>query len=112
MKDFENWKNIPCILQVDLEYPENLHELHNDYPLALERLVINKVEKLVPNLLNKEKYVVHHKNLKLYEELGLKITKIHKGITLLINMNKYIDLNTKLRANAKMILKRIISSNL
>ena len=81
MKDFENWKNIPCILEVDLEYPENLHDLHNDYALASERLMINKVEKLVPNLLNKEKYVVHHKNLKLYEELGLKITKIHKGIS-------------------------------
>ena len=60
MTKFNNWKNIPCILEVDLEYPENLHNLHNDYPLAPERLMINKFEKLIPNLNNKKKYVVHH----------------------------------------------------
>ena len=102
MTDFElkNWKNI---LEVDLECPENLHDLHNDYPLAPESLMLNGVEKLVPNLKNKDKYVVHHQNLKLYEELGLKITKIHRGISFDEKpyMKKYIELNTKLRANAK-----------
>ena len=39
-KELENWKNIPCILEVDLEYPKDLHDLHNDYPLAPERLKI------------------------------------------------------------------------
>ena len=33
----QNWKNIPCILEVDLEYPKELHDLHNDYPLAPEK---------------------------------------------------------------------------
>ena len=66
-----------CILEVDLEYPKELHDLHNDYPLAPERLVLGKVEKLVPNLNDKIKYVIHYENLKLYESLGLKITKIH-----------------------------------
>ncbi|CAH3133130.1 unnamed protein product, partial [Pocillopora meandrina] len=42
MSDFDNWKIIPCILEVDLEYPKELHDLHNDYPLAPERLMINK----------------------------------------------------------------------
>ena len=42
MIDFKNWRDIPCILEVDLEYPENLHDLHNNYPLAPERLIINK----------------------------------------------------------------------
>ena len=37
-----------CILEVDLEYPKELHDLHNDYPLAPERIVVNKVEKLIP----------------------------------------------------------------
>ena len=101
-EDFKNWKNIPCILEVNLEYPNHLHDLHNDYPLAPERLVVNKVEKLIPNLNNKEKYVVHHKTLKLYESLGLKITKIHRGITFKESawLKPYIDLNTNLRSKA------------
>ena len=42
-KELEHWKNIPCILEVDLEYPKDLHDLHNDYPLAPERLKRGKV---------------------------------------------------------------------
>ena len=49
-KELKHWKNIPCILEVDLEYPKDLHDLHNDYPLAPERLKIGNVEKLIPNL--------------------------------------------------------------
>ena len=77
------WRSIPCILMVDLEYPRELHNLHNEYPLTPERILPpgGKVEKLVPNLNDKERYVLHHENLKLYTRLGLKITKIHKGIT-------------------------------
>ena len=91
-----------CILEVDLEYPKELHDLHNDYPLAPERLVLGKVEKLVPNLNDKIKYVIHYENLKLYESLGLKITKIHRGIKFEEStwLKQYIDLNTNLRANA------------
>ena len=81
MKNAENWRKIPCILEVDLEYPKQLDDLHNDYPLAPENLLINGVENLIPTLMNKKNYVVHHQNLKLYEELGLKITKIHRGIS-------------------------------
>ena len=79
-KELGHWKDFPCILEVDLEYPRGLHDLHNDYPLAPERLKINNVEKLIPNLWDKEKYIVHHENLKLYLELGLKVKKIHRGI--------------------------------
>ena len=53
-KELENWENIPCILEVDLEYPKKLHDLHNDYPLAPERLKIDNVEKLIPNLWDKK----------------------------------------------------------
>jgi hypothetical protein len=42
----KNWRDIPCVLEVDLEYPEVLHDLLNEYPLAPERVVVNKVEKL------------------------------------------------------------------
>ena len=75
-----DWKHLSCILEVDLDYPEHLHNLHNDYPLAPERVKIGNVEKLIPNLNNKTNYVVHYENLKLYESSVLKITKIHRGI--------------------------------
>ena len=66
------------ILQVDLEYPKELHNAHNDYPLAPENITINKIDKLTPNLKNKTKYILHLKNLQLYLNLGLKLRKIHK----------------------------------
>ena len=67
------------ILEVDLEYPQELHDLHNDYPLAPEKIKVTKemlspycesirekfnisigqVHKLIPTLNNKEKYVLH-----------------------------------------------------
>ena len=101
-EELSNWKNIPCILEVDLEYPQELHDFHNEYPLAPERLVIRKMEKLIPNLNDKKNYV-HHKILKQYESLGLKITKIHKGIKFHEepSLAKYISLNTDLRTKAK-----------
>ena len=73
-KELSNWRTESCILEVDLECPKELHNLHNDYPLAPERLKVNKTEKLIPNLNDKKKYVVHYENLKLYESLGMKIT--------------------------------------
>nr|XP_012563435.1 unnamed protein product [Hydra vulgaris] len=79
-EDLKNWKSTSCILEVDLEYPEHLHDLHNDYPLAPERLKIDKVDKLIPNLNHKENYIIHYENWKLYERLGMKLTKIHRGI--------------------------------
>jgi hypothetical protein len=101
--EIENWKKHPCILEVDLEYPTQYHNLHNDYPLAPERLTIRGVEKLVPNLRNKTKYVVHHETLKAYEGLGLRITKVHRAIKFEESawMKQYIDLNTQLRTVAK-----------
>ena len=71
------------ILEVDLEYPQELHDIHNDYPLAPEKINIPKewlsdyclkianahnittgtVKKLVPNLMNKNNYVIHYRNL-------------------------------------------------
>ena len=99
----EEWREIPCILEVDLEYPKELHDLHNEYPLAPERMKINRVEKLIPNLSDKKRYVIHHENLKQCLDLGLKLTKIHRGIKFEESdwMKKYIDLNTDLRAKAK-----------
>ena len=100
--ELENWQSKPCILEVDLEHPKELHDFHSEYPLAPEQLLIDKVKKLAPNLNNKKKYVLHHENLKLYLRLGLRLTKIHRGITFVEEdfMKKYIDKNTKMREKA------------
>ena len=101
--ELETWGLYPCILEVDLEYPKELHDLHNDYPLAPEQIEVNKVEKLIPNLWNKKNYVIHYKNLKHYLKLGLKIINIHRGIKFEESewLKKYIALNTDLRTKAK-----------
>ena len=57
--ELDDWNHLSCFLEVNLEYPKDLHELHNDYPLAPERIKIGNVEKLIPNLNNKTNYVVH-----------------------------------------------------
>ena len=102
-EELKNWRSHSCILEVDLEYPKELHDLHNNYPLAPERLKIGGIEKLIPNLCDKKNYVVHHKTLKQYESLGLKITKIHGGIKFEESawLKPYIDLNTELRTKTK-----------
>ncbi|XP_072023059.1 uncharacterized protein [Amphiura filiformis] len=102
-KELDNWRKIPCTLEVNLEYPKELHDLHNDFPLAPERLIVNKVEKLIPNLNDKEKYVIHHVALKQCLELGLKLTKVHRGIKYREEafMKSYIDKNTSLRTKAE-----------
>ena len=84
------------ILEVDLEYPQELHDLHNDYPLGPEKVKVTDemlsnycekiqkkfnistglVHKLIPTLNNKQKYVLHYRNLQLYLDLGLKLKKI------------------------------------
>ncbi|KAG1677003.1 hypothetical protein GQR58_014046 [Nymphon striatum] len=100
--ELDSWKDHSCILEVDLEYPNELHDLHNDYPLAPESVTVNKVAKLIPNLNNKTKYIIHYENLKLYESLGMKIIKVHRGIKFEESpwLKKYIDLNTNLRSKA------------
>jgi len=104
-KELEKWRDLPCILEVDLEYSKNLHTLHNDYPLAPENIKPSnsKVDKLIPNLNNIMRYIVHYKTLKLYEKLGLKVTKVHTGIKFYESrwLKPYIYLNTKLRTEAK-----------
>ena len=114
--------DVGYILEVDLKYPKELHKLNNDYPLAPEKLAVtndmlskycksiaNKyeikvgdVKKLIPNLGNKTKYVVHYKNLQLYLALGTKLTKIHRVLQFKQSdwMKKYIDFNTKKRMSA------------
>ena len=103
VSELETWENHSCILEVDLEYPKSLHDLHSDYPLAPEQIDVNKVLKLIPNLGDKKKYMLHYENLKQYLSLGLKLTYIHRGIKFEESqwLKKYIALNTDLRTVAK-----------
>ena len=98
------WERTPCILEVDLTYPEELHDLHNDYPLCPERVECDKgVKKLIPNLRDKKNYVVHYKTLMQYLSLGMELKKIHRGIKFIEDdfLKPYIDKNTNLRTQAK-----------
>ena len=98
------WNKNPCILEVDLIYPEELHDLHNDYPLCPERVECDRgVKKLIPNLRDKNNYVVHYKTLMQYLSLGMKLKKIHRGIKFIEDdfLKPYIDTNVKLRTQAK-----------
>ena len=98
------WERTPCILEVDLTYPEELHDLHNDYPLCPERVECDKgVKKLIPNLRDKNNYVVHYKTLMQYLNLGMELKKIHRGIKFVECdfLKPYIDMNTNLRTQAK-----------
>ena len=101
--ELETWELHSCILEVDLEYPKKLHDLHNDYPLAPEQIKVNNVEKLIPNLWNKKKYIIHYENLKQYLNFGLKLTNIHRGIKFEESqwLKNYIALNTDFRTKAR-----------
>ena len=91
------------ILEVDVKYPIKVHDLHSDLPFLPERMEINKCKKLVCNLYDKKKYVVHINSLKQALNHGLKLKKIHR----IIEFNQkawlkpYIDMNTVLRKLAR-----------
>ena len=117
------------VLQVDLRYPPNLHDLHNLYPLAPEQMKItskmhspylksllkkhglNRMpssSKLVTNLQDKKGYIVHYRTLQTYLKLGLEITAIHK----ILAFNEepwarpYVELNTLKRKHAKTVFEQ------
>ena len=104
------------ILEVDLEYPQELYDLHNDYPLAPEKMKVTKemlspycesirekfnisigqVHTLILTLNKKEKYVLHYRNLQLYTDLGLKVKKVHRVLEFnqSLWLKQYTDFNT------------------
>ena len=111
------------IFEVDLEYPTELHDLHNHYPLCPERKLVktemlsdyqfalkkklkisdDHVEKLITDLHDKYNYRVYYKNLQLYLQLGLRLKKIHKVLSFTHEaiLKDYINSNSFLRQQAK-----------
>ena len=109
--------SIGYILEVDLEYCKKLHNSHSHYPLAPEKLEISSnmlskycsdiankygikvggVNKLVPNLRDKIKYVVHYKNLQYYLSLRMKLIKVHRILKFKQSnwLKEYIEFNTE-----------------
>ena len=109
-------------LEVDLDYPENLHDFHKDYPMVPEKIKIkdellspyglkikNKhdiksgdINKLVPNLMPKKNHVVHYRNLKHYLSQRLISKKVHRILEFKQSawMKAYIDFNTEKRKKA------------
>ena len=116
------------ILDVDLEYPQELHDLHNDYPVAPEKAKVSKnmlsryckeiaekykisigrVNKLIPTLKDKKEYVLHYWNLQLYLDLGLKAKTVHRVLEFDQSawLKQYIDFNTEKRKHARNPFKK------
>ena len=90
-------------LEVDVDYPKILFDLHKDLPFLPERKKVNKVEKLISNIEDKEKYVVHIKVLKQALNHGLVLKRVHRVTQFNQKdwLKPYIDINTKLRKEAK-----------
>ena len=98
-----NNHGVGYVLEVDVKYPRELHDHHNDLTFMREKIRVNGVEKLVPNLHDKKKYVIDVKALKQALDHGLVLEKIHRVIQFKQSawMKEYIDFNTRLRADAK-----------
>ena len=96
-------KDYGYLLEVDIRYSKKLHDYHNDLPFMCAKMKINGVEKLVPNLYYKRKYVIHMEALVQALEHGLVLERIHRAIEFKQSawIREYIDFNTRLRTAAK-----------
>ena len=103
IKNYDENSDKGYILEADIQYPRKLHDFHSDLPFLPKRMKIDKCKKLVCNLRNKKKYIVHMRSLKQALNHGLKLKKVHR----IIEFNQeawlkpYIDMNTELRKIAK-----------
>ena len=85
------------LLEVDVKYPRELHDLHNDLPFMCEKMEINKVKKLVPNLYDKKNYVNHVRVLNQAFKHGLILKRVHRMIEFdqSVWLKPYINFNTQ-----------------
>ena len=73
----KNFNRKGYLLEVDIRYSKESHDLRNDLPFMCGKMVINKVEKLVPNLYDKKNYVIHTRALNQALKHGLILEKFH-----------------------------------
>ena len=102
IKGYDENSNKGYVLEVDVNYPQELYDIHSDMPFLPERMVINETKKLVCNLHDKKKYVAHVSVLKQALNHGLKLAKVYRVIEFEQEawLKKYIDFNTDLRMKA------------
>ena len=103
IKNYNENSDVGYFLEVDIEYPKQLWSSHKDLPFLPERKKLEKVEKLVCSIEGKEKYVIYIRALKQALNNGLKLKKVHRVIKFRQKawLKPYIDMNTKLRKEAK-----------
>ena len=102
IKEYNEINDKGYVIEADVDYPQELHDLHSNMPFLSERMIINKTKKLVCNLHNKKNYVAHINILKQALNHGLKLKKVHRVIEFEQGawLKKHIDFNTDLRAKA------------
>ena len=102
VKDYNKNDNKGYILDVDVDYPNKLQNLHSDLPFLPERMIVNNTKKLDCNLNDKNNYTVHINVLKQALDHGLKLRKVHRVIEFEQEawLKEYIDVNTELRKKA------------
>ena len=107
LKKYDENSDIGYIFEVDVEYPKHIRMLHKNLPFLPEKRKINKSTKLICNVQDKKNYVVHIVALKQALNRRLKLAKIHKIIQFDQEawLKSYIDLNTRLRKDAKNIFQ-------
>ena len=103
IKKYDEDSNAGYFLEVDIDYPKELFNFHKDLPFLPERKKVEKVEKLICSIEDKEKYVIHIRVLKQALNHGLVLRKVHRVIQFNQEdwLKPYIDMNTKLRKEAK-----------
>ena len=95
-------KNKGYLLEADVKYSKEFHDLHNNLPFMCEKMEINCVEKLIPNLYHKKNYVIHIEALNQALKHGLIVKRIHRVIEFNHSawLKPYMDMNIELRAKA------------
>ena len=103
IKNYNENSDTGYFLDVDVDYPKELFNLHKDLPFLPQTKKVNKVEKLICNIEDKEKYVMHIKVLKQALNHGLILRKVHTVIKFHQKdwLKPYINMNTELRKKAK-----------
>ena len=103
IKKYDEDSNTEYFLEVNIDYPKELFNFHKDLPFLPERKKVEKVEKLICSIEDKEKYVIHIRVLKQALNHGLVLRKVHRVIQFNQEdwLKPYIDMNTKLRKEAK-----------